>query len=89
MKNLLDKIKNHWIFFLITLLPIFDIITFFLIDSNFGVILTILRFLLAGIIFIYSFKPRTGRQGGWPIFFVKSEQEVFWYLIDKNMLNFI
>ena len=55
MNKLFDKIKAHLIFILIVLLPFWDIITYFLIDSKFGIVLTFSRFLIAGIIFIYSF----------------------------------
>lgn len=55
MNKLFDMIKKHLIFILIVLLPIWDIITYFLIDSKFGIVLTFSRFLLAGIIFVYSF----------------------------------
>ena len=55
MQGVLEKIKVHWVSILIVILPIWDIITYFFWDSSFGIVLTFLRFFLAGVIFVYSF----------------------------------
>ena len=55
MQGVFEKIKSHWLLILIALLPIWDIITYFFLDSKFGIVLTFLRFFLAGAIFVYSF----------------------------------
>ena len=55
MEELFKKIINHWLIILIGMLPVLDIVTYFLMDTSIGSILTFFRLLLAGIIFIYSF----------------------------------
>lgn len=55
MKKIAGYLKKHWLKILIVLLPILDIATFFFMNSKIGSIITLSRFLILPILYIYSF----------------------------------
>lgn len=55
MQKIQTQIKENWLMILITLLPLLDIITYFLMDTKVGSVLTLTRFILLPILFVLSF----------------------------------
>lgn len=55
MQKIQTQIKEHWLMILITLLPLLDIITYFIMDTKIGSVLTLTRFILLPTLFVLSF----------------------------------
>ncbi len=55
MSAVYNNIKNNYLKIIITLLPILDIISYFLVDTKFTIITTSIRILMVVFLFVYSF----------------------------------